>query len=251
MRSSLYAMLLMSIIAPSMAEHFNVGTASRWPPYAMQTDSGIGGIAVEVLEAIMQRTGDTVSMNIYPAKRLDELLQAGQLDINFADSPDWNTLPVQAYVYSDSYLSITEYLYSLAKQPVLAKRPADLTGKAVGTVEGYYYDAFAPFFKNGSITLITVNSNHSLLKILNLQRCDAAFFDSRLFAHLLACTGANSDDYHRGMQLSVAPVGLKIRRSKVHALPRINRAITALQREGVIDAIVAKYVQHGNSLRCQ
>ena len=227
----------------SYAENFIAATAN-WSPYAMITEKGISGISVDVLNEIVKRTGDTVSINLYPAKRLNKLFDLNKLDINFADSPDWNIISKNPkYVFSENYINVKEYVYFLKDRYIDLKSPIDLKGKNIAISAGYYYAMFEKFFNKGSITKIELNSNKSLLRFLKMGRCDAALFDNILFDFLLVELKYDKRKFKRGLEINNAPLGLKIRIEKKNALNRINKAIKMLKKEGFIKKTISKYIK--------
>ena len=251
MKKLLPALILTLSMPAAMAELLRAGTASNWPPYTMDTVQGPAGITIDIFRAILQRSGDTASIGLFPPPKLDALLNDGMLDVNIADAPAWNMLPEDEYVFSDSYLDIHEYLYSLNVNAVNAEAPEDFTDKTLAMIEGYHYRAFNPFFEDGQIAVLKVPHNYGLLQALNQQDADAAFFDSRLFDYLLACSGDSEDNYYRGMALKPEGLRLKIHRSKAELLPRLNAAIAALKQDGTIDEIVTRHTHAGADLVCQ
>jgi len=228
----------------SYAENFHAATAN-WSPYAMTTKEGISGVSVEILREIVKRTGDTISINIYPAKRLNKMFNLNKLDINFADSPDWNeTNKYPDYVFSEKYLNVKEYVYFLKDRYIDIKSPLDLKGKIVGISAGYYYDMFEDYFKKGIIIKHELYSNKSFLRFFKMGRCDAAFFDNLLFEYLLVQLNYDHHYFKRGLELNNAPLGLKIRIEKRHAVKRFNTVIRILKKEGFIKKIIQKYTKH-------
>jgi len=223
------------------AEHFIAATAN-WSPYAMITEEGISGISVDILNEIVKRTGDTVSINIYPTKRLNKLFVSNKLDINFADSPDWNkTQKNPDYHFSRQYLNVKEYVYFLKNRYIALNSPIDLKGKIIGISAGYYYAMLEEYFNKDIIIKIELYSNKSLLRFLKMGRCDAAIIDNVLFEYLIVQLDYDKNQFKRGLDLNNAPLGLKIRIEKKHAVKRLNQAIRDLQKEGVINKIIHQY----------
>ena len=109
----LTCLFIVFIVHNAFAEDFRASTA-HWSPYAMKTEKGISGISVEILKEIVKRTGDTVSIKLYPTKRLNNLFNRNELDINFADSPDWNEIKENPdFLFTKKYMDVKEYIYFL------------------------------------------------------------------------------------------------------------------------------------------
>jgi len=225
------------------AEHFIAATAD-WSPYAMQTEKGITGISVDIINEIVKLTGDSIIINLYPAKRLNQLFEQNKFDINFADSPDWNkTKKNPNFVFSKKYIDVKEYVYFVKNRYIELKRPIDLKGKTIGISAGYYYDMFQDYFNKGIITKKEIYSNISLLRFLKKGRCDAALFDHNLFEYLILQLQYDKKQFKQGLEINNAPLGLKFRIEKRNAVKRFNQAISILEKKGFIKQIIHKYTK--------
>lgn len=223
------------------AETFIAATA-EWRPYAFYEDKKVRGISVEILQQIGKRTGDEFQIELYPAKRLKQLFERGKIDINFADSPLWNEKNKKpSYLFSESYLSVREYLYFEKEHYVDIRKIEDLYGKRVGITRGYYYEMLEVPFQKALILKEEAPGNINLIKKLLFGRSDAMVMDDLLFHHLISSLDYDEEDFKRGMRLSDAPLGIKIRSGKIEALSRINQAIRQLEVEGFIETVVSKY----------
>jgi len=226
------------------AENFKAATA-EWHPYAMQTENGISGIAVDILKEVMRRTGDTVAIKLYPATRLNKYFDTNRLDINFADSVLWNeAIKNPHFVFTDSYLFVKEYIYFQKDNYIEVNKPADLKGKIVGVTRGYYYAMFEDAFNKGIVEKDEVNTNENLLEKLKTGRNHAILMDNVLFNYLLFKLNCDRSLFKRGTEITNAPLGLKIRIEKKHVLPRLNKAIAEMKKQGIIKEIVKKYSQY-------
>lgn len=223
------------------AKEFKVATA-EWSPYAYQDSKRITGIAVDVLLEIFKRSGDQAHITLYPAKRLNILFDMGEIDVNFADSPLWNEATDNPnYLFSDPYLSVREYVYLLKKRALKVTKPDDLRGKTVGIAMGYYYGMFEEAFEKGWVKKEEAPSNEALLKKLLMGRTDAIFMDEMLFSHLLSKLKLDQSQFVQSMELTQAPLALKVRIEQQESLPRINQAIAAMKDDGTMKKILDQY----------
>lgn len=111
-----YLILLFLLPFILNAQEFKIATA-HWSPYASKTDSGeYKGIAVDIAQTVIIRAGHTYTTTLYPTNRLKKLFQYEKIDINFADSPLWNTDQKNSY-FTKPYLEVKEFLYLLKKIP--------------------------------------------------------------------------------------------------------------------------------------
>lgn len=233
---------LLVTLLPSLggAEVLRAATA-EWSPYAMLRDGQPEGIVVDILREIERRTGITFEVSIYPPSRLNMLFERGEIDLNFADSPVWNArLDVPRAVFSETFMEVREYIYFRRGHAREVRTPDDLAGLTVGVTRGYYYPLFEDAFKRRKVKRYDVNTNESLIAMLRAGRVDAAFMDDVLFESLLHQLGL-ADEFTRGRELSVAPLGFKFRADRASTLPAINNAIRQMKANGEIRRIVSRY----------
>ncbi len=223
------------------AEDISAATA-EWKPYAIRTKEGIKGIAVEVLNEIARRTGDKITINLYPAPRLNKYFEANKIDINFADSLYWNKINAPpAFIFTDAFLFVKEYVYSLRADNFEINKLEDLYGKSVGITRGYYYSMMEDAFNNGLVTKEKANTDEILFKKLVNNRNQLIFMDEFAFNFFINKFDYNKTDFKRGLQLTIAPLGIKIRIEKKHLIKRFNHTINEMREDNTIEKIIDKY----------
>jgi len=249
MRSFSSFFLLFIMTNTAYAEQLSSATA-KWSPYAMKSENGhLSGIAVDIFNQIISHSGHNNKSTLLPAKRLNVLFDTNKIDINFADSPDWNPKkPNPHYVFSDPYMHVVEYIYYKEGSVLTVSQPSDLYGKIVGINFGYFYKDFTPFFKQESIRTYESHTANRLVTQLNMGRIDAIFLDEIAFKHLLNEENLPLISFKRGKQLSMAPLGLKIRIEKKHLLTKFNQVIAELKLNGSIKQIINKYTVANNTI---
>ena len=242
MRSLTSFFLLFIMTNTAYAEQLNSATA-KWSPYAMESEeSTLNGIAVDIFNQIISRSGHTNESTLLPTKRLNALFDTNKIDINFADSPNWNPKRSNPqYVFSDPYMHVAEYIYFKEGSDLTVSQPSDLNGKIVGINFGYYYEDFTPFFKKESIRTYESHTANKLVSQLSSGRIDAIFLDEIAFKHLLNEENLSPISFKRGKQLSMAPLGLKIRIEKKHLRAKFNQVIAELKKDGRIKKIIDDY----------
>lgn len=246
-KCNIMVLILILLSYTAYGEHFRAGTA-HWPPYAYYTeDKKAAGIAVEVLNEISNKTGHTFRIRLYPAKRLNMMFKENLLDINFADSPLWNVeMSNPDYVFSISYINIKEYVYFPSRFKPVKPNIEGLSGKTVGIILGYYYPMLEHEFRGGSIHKIEFTDEIELLDNLKKQKIDAAIFDDILFNYLTDKKGYRASDFKRSIQLSNAPLGMKLRIEKKSYLKELNNELERLIKSGKLKSIIKKYSAHSN-----
>jgi len=240
---SILLFIVFSLGSSLLAETFQAGTA-EWRPYAYLTETKkLEGIAVEIVMELAKRTGHTIHVELYPAKRLNQLFDENKLDMNFADSLLWNPKTRESnHVFTIHYMTVKEYLYFHKDHYTRNATIADLKGKTVGIVLGYYYPMLEQEFKSGEITKREIPHELGLLKNLWKKRVDVAVFDNILFSYLITEMGYSSKAFRRGLLLGSAPLGIKMRIEKREFLKGLNRDLIEMKTDRTIDKIVNKYI---------
>ncbi|OHD10381.1 MAG: hypothetical protein A2Y34_06785 [Spirochaetes bacterium GWC1_27_15] len=242
MRKFIFTILLLTLVYAINSDEFTAATAN-WQPYAIEdANKLVTGIGVDILKEVCKRTGDKVVIKIYPAERLNQMFDLNQIDINFADSPNWNEIKKDSpFVFTESYTSVVENIYFLANKYIDVKTPNDLKQKRVGIVRGYYYEMFKESFKNKIVLLEETNNESFLIQMLKKDRLDCAFFDNYVFDYLLVKNNFKMSDFKKGLQLSDSPLCFKVRIEKKDIVTRFNKALLEMKKEGVITKIILKY----------
>lgn len=224
-------------------EKFKVGS-DIWSPFFLFSENKYSGIACEVIIEIARRTGDTIELIYLPNKRAMQMFQRKELDIIPLDSPTWNDPDKKdTFVFTDFIMEVKEYIYFHKSKYRDIKKPADLKDKTVHILAGYKYPFFEEAFRTGLVKKEESFSEKELLELLNFRRTEVIFMDEYAFGYSVKQNGFNISNFKRGKQLSNAKVGVKIRAEKAHILPRFNRAISDMKRDGTIKRIINKYIK--------
>ncbi len=233
--------LLICFIQDGYAEDIKAAT-SEWKPYAIRTEDGFQGIAVEILKEIAKRTGDNIAIELFPAPRLNKYFGSNKIDINFADSLYWNKITAPpSYIFTDSYLFVKEFVYWLAADNLEITTLEDLYGKRVGITRGYYYSMVEEAFNNLLIYKESSNSDELLFKKLVSGRVNLIFMDELSFNFLIGKFKYDRHKFKRGLQLTYAPLGIKVRIEKKHLIKRFNTTIHEMRDDDTIKNIISKY----------
>lgn len=218
-----------------------LGTAA-WRPFAWEEDGRLSGIAVEVVLQINRLTGLNLMTGVYPPVRLNRMLNHGELAGNYADAPRWNdAAQLRGSVFSEPYMYIEEFIYFKSGHYRRITEPADLTGLRLGLVRGYYYKDYDSLIRQGKIHVDYSGDESQLLQKLYHDRVDCIFMDRAVFRYWGTRLGFRAEMFVRGMRLSRVGVALKLDRTFVYLLPRINRALHRLRRNGTLRRLQRKY----------
>jgi polar amino acid transport system substrate-binding protein len=224
-------------------ENFKVGS-DTWSPFFMVSNNQFTGIGFDIITEVVRRTGDTITIKHLPNKRALLMFDKKEIDMMVIDSPLWNDpKKAKSMIFSNEIMSVQEYIYFLKEKYIEVEKPTDLSGKTMYMLRGYYYPVFEDVFKNGIVKKYEVDSESHLLKLLVHKRADAIFMDSIAFRYNISKSGYDKTLFRKGFQLSETTLGIKIRREKASILPRFNRAIAEMKRDGAIELIINKYTK--------
>jgi polar amino acid transport system substrate-binding protein len=243
-RSAWFSVLLSLGLLHSAHAETLTAASDNWPPFFMQRDGQLAGIGHDILTEIARRTGDSIDIQKLPNKRALKLFDEGKIDLIVIDSALWNDPKnIPGMLFSDELMSVSEYIYFLRDGYIEVKNPADLAGKTVNILHGYSYPAFDAAFSNGTVQKYEVYNEQSLIEMLMKKRASAIFMDSIAFHYNVQKLKYDPTLFRSGLQLSNAPLGVKVRRARADILPRFNQAIAAMKADGSIDKIVQKYTE--------
>lgn len=226
---------------PAAAQRFVVASEA-WEPFFIEQDGDFTGIGVDILREVLARTGDSFVIKSMPLRRGNTLLKSGAVDIILLDSPSWSDPEFAgSYLFSDPVLVVGEYAYTLSSYQPAATTADALAGKVVSLRTGYRYPAFERYFDDGSVTRHEVDSDEVLLRLLVTGRADAIFMDSVAFEYTARKHQIDVSAVQRGLELSQAPVAIKLAVAHQAALERINAALADIRQDGTLEQILSRY----------
>lgn len=142
-----------------------------WPPYQLQTKSGVSGMSVEIVRAVYERMGYTeFAIQAFPWKRAMDTIRFAEADALF--SINYTKERSLYLLYPDEPLFESAWIvWTRAGSSILTMD--DLRGKKVGVVLGYSYtDEFWDFIRKNSV-VEAAHSDDINFKKLSLGRLDA------------------------------------------------------------------------------
>lgn len=238
-----YALLIALWCSASSAQTL-LGGGAQWHPYSFEdADGQATGIAVDIVRKVMKQSGLQVEFVFYPANRLNLLLDEGHLDLNYADSPQWNSANAsERFVYSQPYLHVREYLYFLKDHPARQLSLGELQGLRIGIVRGYTYQTLDAPLRDKRLMKVETSREPALLDLLMLGRVDAIAVVDDVFTDLLSTRHLEPGRFARGAKLSEAPLVIKLQRQHADRLPELNTALEGLVRSGEVERIRRSYL---------
>lgn len=220
------------------------GGGTLWPPFSYEDGQGHArGIAVDIVSQVAKQNDLQMEFLFYPTNRLNLLLDNGNLDLNYADSPLWNGPQAsQRFVYSQPYLTVREYLYFLTQHPDRRQSLEQLKQLRVGTVRGYSYPLLDEAVNGGRLSKVETSDDAVLLDLLLLGRVDAIAMVDDVFVNLLAARQLDAKRFTRSAQLSEAPLVIKLQLRHADRLPEVNMTLRKMMESGEVARIRRAYL---------
>lgn len=233
----------LQMIAPLQAAPYVAG-GSDWRPFSYEDDQGeLHGLSIDVARRALQLANIDVRFVSYPVNRLQVMLNRDQIDLNYADSPQWNSPEeLRRFQFSIPYMNVREHLYFLASNPLRNQPLEQLRGVTVGMVRGYTYRTLDPAFAGNRLSKLEVSQDTALLSLLQSERVDAVAMVDDLFDYLIVQQHVDPTAFSRGALLSDAPLGIKVQPEHADLLPRINKAIQGMIDSGEVEQIRKSYL---------
>jgi ABC-type amino acid transport substrate-binding protein len=240
-----FGLILATLILTDTAQAETYQAAStQWRPFSYEDEQGnLRGISTDIARRVLHKAKVDAQFVSYPVNRLQAMLAKGELDLNYADSAQWNSLDEQRhFVFSEPYLRVKEHLYFLKDSPA-ANTPVDkLQGLTIGIVRGYTYLAMNPSFTDERLAKLETSENPALLQLLQAKRVDAVAMVDDLFNFLIVDQRLDPNLFQQGAQLSDAPISIKLQPELAELLPSINKAIRNMIRTGEVTKIRNAYL---------
>ncbi len=215
-----------------------------WPPYLIAHANGTNsGIAVDVFAAICRGLNVPLRVERYPDRRGLLMLNNKKVDA-WPDAKEW-TLNPERFVWSDIIVDSTDLLVFKKDRQFRFEKVQDLFGTQIGTRKNYVYPLLDAYFADGRIIRVDAVSETSMLKMVFLQRTDAAVIN-KLTAlwRMKADPSLNKDMF----VFSQTPVGQAGYRFMFNTDPylqafvaRFNAKLKGMKRDGRLARIVNAY----------
>ncbi|EAT12650.1 transporter substrate-binding domain-containing protein [Bermanella marisrubri] len=171
-------------IGSSQASQLVVGISEGdYAPFYYDTDEGLTGAAVEIVELIAQQTGHSIAYQRLPWKRVQQYLAQGRIDLVmlYFKSPDRAS---DVHYVEPAILHESSHLFVMASQRIEFEGDLEsLSGFRFGYVDGYWhgnsFEQFEPKVKK------TYANSRALITALQRGVIDVAVGNEAVIGHLL------------------------------------------------------------------
>ncbi len=131
-------MFLLSIGSFSYAETVRIIAEDDWYPYSGQRDTGVAGIAVDIVRETFKAEGIDVEFDVMGYDRGMLMVKDGEA-IGCFDAPRTNEIEETYYWHDEPMFTGDSYFYARADYDGTISKIDDLNGKKLGLTQGYGY----------------------------------------------------------------------------------------------------------------
>ena len=219
-------------------------TDENWAPYWITSENKVTGILHEIMLELDKRLPyNLVPTSLLSPKRSQLSFIEGIVQLECCVSRTWREKYVdnEASLWSDTVLVSEDILIFPKGMSFSYQQPSDLKDKRIVTILGYSYVGQQYFTRSDS-------PNHiSLLHKLALMRADAGIIDHYELNYLIQNdfearkTMRNID---KGPIINNPELKIRVHISRPEILEPINRTLSGMRNEGVIQEIINQYTAH-------
>lgn len=215
------------------------------PPYNISAKKSpskgkVPGIFNDIFTQVSRITGDKFVALTLPVARAHREFELGNVDIEPGVNPKWRLNAKVHGLYSVSFADTREVVVFIRGAQFEVSKPQDLFGREVGVVRGFSYPRFDAYFASGKIFKISNVSQEALIQQLIRGRLSQIFVGKATIEYRIK-TQPELSALVVGNEIAGAQMMMRLHPSKAELMPRLNKALTQLKDDGVIEAIFAKY----------
>ncbi|NQV98797.1 MAG: transporter substrate-binding domain-containing protein [Rhodospirillales bacterium] len=208
------------------------------PPWGLKSDDGtLGGITVDMLDAIGRHAGILFAHSYLPFKRMIRSMETGDVEISaFYRDPemDANLVTPTVFIHDDNVIVI-----GLKGTDIRAYE--DLTGKSIALPRGAHY--LPKFDADTSIAKVYTHGHDQSVNLLLRKRVAAVAGSGRAIAVNLKDQGVAPSEMGEAYFLARHEVWVHVSGKHIdeRLKARIISSVNQLKLEGVFEAILGKY----------
>jgi len=225
---------------------------THWPPYQIfKNESGLSGIAFDVLMEVKRRVGLNLEIIRLPQKRMLTYFRKGDLDLEPAANPTWRSAYKHLSVYSIPYFQVQHVIYVRESTEINGNYASDFKGKTIGARLGYNYDlSIGNSFNNELIKRKDSKQHDTSLKLLKAGRIDGIVVDRQELKYWINKLNYDSDNYKEAYDIGPSiDVSMRLHISQANLLPQLNQTLKEMLEEGFVDRAIIKYTSKSEGHR--
>lgn len=229
----------------SLSITLHLAEEADWPPFTPEKYGKVEeGLSYALMDAILSKIQVDFDLELYPMKRVLQMLQEGTKDAVTVISI--NKERAEFIEFSKPIFQKKGYIYHRKDTLIDWNTFEDLKGLRIGVVRGHNYgDDFQLAVNKYNLSLVEVSTVEQNFKMLLAHRIDI-FLAVELTAIQLLRDPLYKDkivptskayytkDYH---------IGFSKNSKAIYLLPDVNNVIDSMQRDGSLQDIIAPFLQ--------
>lgn len=237
--TALLASLLLAGSACAADLLVTVDNGTEMPLAHIERGVVVAGVHVDLGRAIASKLGRTARFAVLPRKRLVYVLEQGDADLLCMYVPEW--LP-GALDWTQPFFPMAEVVASDIRGPKPANLRA-LSGQPIGAVHGYLHAELEQVLGQGFVRQDGPSVEVNLQKMA-LQRVRHVI-TSDIFIRYRLHHGKPAIQVHEPLVVKTFKLQCAVsRRGRVNVAD-VDRAITAITKDGTVQRILARYRRQG------
>ncbi len=220
---------------------------ANWPPF---TPNRFGmteeGLSFRLMQAVFSRLGIEITVELFPQRRLLEILKQGDKDGAPVISKDAERL--KYLTFTDPIFSKRGFVYYLTsrKSPLQWNDVSDLQGLKIGITAGHNYgEEFHRAASRNHLGLVEVNTEEQGFHMLLAGRIDVFLCIDMTARQILrdpkyrgVIVHAPKSYYHKDYHIAFS------KKSRAEKLtPKVNEVIRAMKEDGSLPRLLFPYVE--------
>lgn len=240
--SAMWAVALAMTVTASSAQTLTFGVFSA-PPWGQHTATGVTGITVDHIEAILERAGYDLAISFTPYPRMMKELHKGEIDCVIATKNPRSEGKVNylsaLYTLDVSVVSHKDQAY-ISDEALFTKASPAVVGFANGT--GHFY---SPLYHSEQLDVQLLAGHSQAPGMLAKRRIDAFVGIERLLLFELRKAGVVGEMYFPGYRVNKLDMWLQCSRHAAHIAeygPKLRKAAQTLKEEKRFSEILNTWI---------
>lgn len=240
---TLLILLFLTFQSPSITLH--LAEEADWPPFTPEKYGKVEeGLSYALMDAIFSKLQVNFDLELYPQKRMLQMLQEGTKDA--ATVISINKERSEYIEFSNPIFQKKGLVYHRKDSEFQWENFEDLKGLKIGVVRGHNYgDEFNSAVEKYNLTLVEVSTVEQNFKMLLAKRIDIF-----LAVELTAIQLLRKPSYKGKIVAAQKPyytkdyhIGFSKNSKAIYLLPDVNKVIDTLQNDGSLQDIIAPFLQ--------
>ena len=237
----LYAFLLLVLsghaCAAERALRFSINDSWAMPMVHIEDGIAVSGILVDLQRRMAAKVGRQAELLVMPRLRVQQALEAGEIDVRCHVSPNWVNSGHYRYIWSLPYMTQRDLLVG---SQAATLQPEQLLNERLGTVLGFTYLRIDPLFASGQVQREDARTQEQVLLKLSAKRYRYAISND-LTLHWFNRTRRAEEKLHELSEIASDPIACIVRDAPDVPTMALLRAMVQMKQAGEFDAILARY----------